>query len=300
MKYFKFFFYLFITFLFFNTFLIKADNDKTGDLKVDVYKSENANHISKILEWAKYVIQKKGDKGIKIIADENKKLGDHYIVILKPDGTNVLDPNTKHMGTNVLDTRDVAGNPIIKMILEEAKTNDGGWIHYFWTQKGHFYPEWKTTKVTTAFTPDGEKYILASGSFNIPLEDEFIVDLVNDFIELFKEKGNSSFVEFRKKSSRVTYEKSYLFMLDTNGTILFSPPFPTLESRNMYNYKDYRGKYLFREIIAQALKNPSGSWIEYYWEDPKENLRHLKLTRSYIKSIKYGNQTLIVCGSYFK
>ena len=260
--------------------------------------SSKAKHISAILNRAKKLIEAQGKKGLDQIARENKKLGDQHVLVYKKNGINIIDPNAKRTNIDRSDVKDDLGNPVVKMIIEEATIDDGGWVHYLWTPKDSFYPQWKTTKVITVKAPDGEELILASGSFNLDGEDQFIADLVNDFSNIFKEKGKACFVEFKNKSSRVISDKLGLFMLDSKGTVLFDPGFPELESRNMYNYKDFKGNYIFRDIINTTLKKGS-SWFEFDWETSEEDGSKFQLMRVYTKKVSYGNHTYIVCGGYF-
>ena len=258
--------------------------------------NQKVNNIIKNINWAKNIIETKGKNGFKLISEKNKTLGDSYVYIMRPDGMSLVDPTPGSVGRIRTNVKDVNGNPIVLMALNEANTHNGGWIHYLWTRKGYFFSEWKTAKVIKTIAPSGKEYILVCGCFNVPPTDQFIVDLVDDFIEMFTKKGKAIFSEFKKKSSRVVYEDSYIFILDSKGTILFNPPFPELESRNMYNYKDFRGKYIFRDMIELAIKNGS-AWIENYWNTPADN--SFKLMRTYVKKLKYGNRTLIVGAGYF-
>ena len=259
--------------------------------------SKEAARISSMLDRAKKIIEKQGEKGFAQLTEENKKLGSNYIVVYDEKGVNYVDPNTKTTHVDRTKVLDANGNPIVEMILEEA-ARGGGWIHYLWTPVGEFYPQWKTTKVITAVAPDGEKYILFSGSYNLPGEDQFAVDLVDDFVSIFKEKGMASFVEFKYKSSRVASDEISLFMLDSKGRMLFYPGFTSLESRNMYNYKDAKGNYVVRDIIELAEKR-GGGWIEFYWETPQADGSRYRLMRVYVKKVDFANQFYIVCGGYF-
>jgi len=258
------------------------------------YKKKQTDTILKRLDWAKKQIEKNGVKAFNAIKKHNKKnMDDLYIFIYKKDGMCILDPDPNIEGRNQFYILDASGNPIVQMLIEDT-TPEGKWNHYLWTRKGSLYPEWKTTRVMTVTTPSDKKYIVGCGGFNLPVEDNFIVDFVNNFIRKFKKEGTSCFSAFKKKSARVIYGKSYIFILDNSGTFLFNPSAPSLESRNVYDYKDYTGRYLFREMIDLAAKKGEG-WIRYYWNAPDDKLRP---KRSFIKQVKYGNKKLIIGAGY--
>ena len=261
-----------------------------------IYKSEKAKAIIKNLEWAKKLVEQKGKKAFEAIREHNKKdPKGMYVTIFQRDGKCLLHPNPDLENSNLISLLDENGNPIIKLLLENATPN-GNWIHYLWGKKGGFFPDWKSTCVMQAFSPSGKEYLLACGDFGIPMEDRFVADFVENFVKLFREKGRASFAEFKKKSSRVIYKDTYIFILDSKGTMLFNPASPSIESRNMYDYKDFRGKYIFREMINYATKNGSGM-VAYYWNAP--NKKNVQLKRSFIKKVEYGNRIFIVGSGYF-
>lgn len=49
-----------------------------------------------------------------------------------------------------------------------------------------------------------------------------------------------------------------------NGVELVNPAFSTIEGRNLLDYKDTRGKYLYRDIIEVVQAHGSG-WVNYMW-----------------------------------
>jgi signal transduction histidine kinase len=123
------------------------------------------------------------------------------------------------------------------------------------------------------------------------MEKAFVVEGVDSAAELIKKEGKAAFNTLRDKKSEYHYKDTYVFIIDDKGTLLLDPPFPALEGRNVYNYKDPAGKYLFREMIDTANKNGSG-WVEYMW--PKPDNPEYEKKSSFVKKVKVGNDVLIV------
>jgi signal transduction histidine kinase len=123
------------------------------------------------------------------------------------------------------------------------------------------------------------------------MEKAFVVESVNSAAVLLEKEGRAAFNTLRDKKSEYNYKDTYVFIIDEKGTLLLDPPFPALEGRNVYDYKDPSGKYLFREMIDMANSQGSG-WVEYMW--PKPDTMEYEKKGSFIKKVKVGNEVLIV------
>lgn len=68
-----------------------------------------------------------------------------------------------------------------------------------------------------------------------------------------------------------------------------------LESKNLYDYQDCKGKFVIRELSA-AAKN-GGGFVEYFWQKPDDTTEYRKL--GYVAPIP-GTDYFIGTGVYFQ
>lgn len=73
---------------------------------------------------------------------------------------------------------------------------------------------------------------------------------------------------------------NYIFALDSKGTVQ-SHINQKLIGKTLWDQKDSKGKYLFREVINSAKSNGGGGYTTYYWTKPGENGVFPKLTYSF-------------------
>ncbi len=59
----------------------------------------------------------------------------------------------------------------------------------------------------------------------------------------------------------------YLFVVNTDGTIIFNAATPELEGQNLIDLEDANGVKLVQEFIAAAAEG--GGYVEYLWSNPQ-------------------------------
>ena len=268
----------------------------SGICHAEELQYEESRKLVALVDEAAALIAEKGEEAFKILSVEGSKWrhGETYIFVLSPDGTFLVHPDPEFAGKNQIDFTDVNGKPVVKWFIAKVKENPqrrSGWSHYLSVKPGEITPCWKTTYLKLVTAPSGKEYIVGSGLYNMRMEKAFVVDGVNMAAELIKKEGRAAFDTLRDKKSEYNYKDTYVFVIDDKGTLLLDPPFPSLEGRNVYNYRDPAGKYLFREMIEVANKNGSG-WVEYMW--PKPNNTEYEKKSSFVKKVQVGNEVLIV------
>jgi signal transduction histidine kinase len=67
----------------------------------------------------------------------------------------------------------------------------------------------------------------------------------------------------------------YFYVYDFNCVNIAHARQKDLQGKNLYNYTDTRGKYVIRELAAQAQKG--GGYVEYYWIKPGDTGEKSKL-----------------------
>jgi signal transduction histidine kinase len=209
----------------------------------------------------------------------------------------VYPPNPSGEGKNMLDLKDINDKPIGVWMVEQAAKEPGhGWVHYQWPRPGEIFPAWKSTYIQRAIGPDGKRYLVGSGQYNLPLTRTFVVELVDDAARLLDERGVTGFAQLRDKSGKFIFMDTYVFVLDTSGTELVNPAFPNLEGRNLINYKDAAGNRLVKEMLTRTAKGDS-AWVEYFWPRPgsAEPVRKV----AYVRRVRIdGEEYVIGAGMY--
>jgi signal transduction histidine kinase len=218
---------------------------------------------------------------------------DSYVFVWGLDGMrHVFPPDTAGEGQNMLDLKDVNDKPIGQWFIDRAISADGeGWIHYQWNRPGEIFPVWKSTYVRRAVSPAGNSYLVGSGQYNMPLGRTFIVDLVEEAAVMLTASGREGFVRLRDRSGEFVFMDSYVFVLALSGVEYVNPAFPTLEGRNLRDYKDAAGKFLVREMIDRT-ESAASAWVEYYWPRPGSGAPVKKL--AYVRRAVVDGEVMVI------
>lgn len=264
-----------------------------------VYQYKETQDIVSLVKAAASSIEDKGE----IFFPEFKKQespwrhGDAYIFIIDTDGNMVLHPDPALEGKDQLELKDVNNKSIIRSFRDAvAGKKKEGWFHYQWPEPGSIFPLWKSSFLKLAVAPSGKKYIVGSGLYNMKMEKEFIVTVVDTAAELIEKEGRPAFSKLRDKAGPFMFMDTYVFVDSPEGIELVNGAFPNLEGRNLIGYKDSHGDYLIRDYIKLALTEGSG-WLYYYWPKPGQATPSKKHT--YVRKAKYGDEVFIVgSGAY--
>ncbi|SCZ63151.1 cache domain-containing protein [Thiohalomonas denitrificans] len=223
--------------------------------------------------------------------------GERYIFVWGLDGTRyVYPPDPSGEGKNMLGLKDVNDKPIGAWFVQQAAIEPGhGWVHYQWPRPNELFPAWKSTYIQSAVDPDGERYLVGSGQYDMPLTRAILVDLVDDAAKLLEEQSQAAFSQLRNESDKFIFMDTYVFVLDTTGTELVNPAFPNLEGRNLMEYEDAAGNRLVKEMITRTAEG--SAWVEYYWPrpgsaEPVRKVAHVRRVRA------NGEEWIVGAGMY--
>ncbi len=260
-----------------------------------------ASQVTRVVADAVKLLREKGESAFPEFKKEVMRWehGDMYIFVLDTDGNMIIHPDPALEGKNQINLKDMIGRPITKMFIEKTSDEDGvGWVHYMWPRPNNIFPTWKSTFVRRVTAPSGKTYIVGCGIYNMKMEKDFIVDEVNDAAALIEQKGRAAFDELRDKTGSFVFLDTYVFVDTPDGTEVVNGGFPGIEGKNIMDFKDVNGEYLVRDYINLALKNGEG-WVKYFWPKPGSDKPFEKYT--YVKKVKYGNETFIVgSGAYLE
>ena len=223
---------------------------------------------------------------------------DSYVFVLSMDAEGLCHPARPSLeGRNLMELRDPKGRPIAGLFLRELESADQGWVHYLWPRPDERVFYWKTSHVRRAKEPGGRELMVASGRYQMQMEPFFVVEQVEDAIQLIRERGTGeAFAALRDESSGFLFYNAYVFVLDENGTLLVNNAFPENEGKDMTDLADADGKRFVREMLAV----PAGesTWIDYKWPRPGDTWPSAK--SSFVRNVEIDGQRLLVgSGVYF-
>ncbi len=222
-----------------------------------------------------------------------------YIFVLDLQGNMLVHLDPAMEGRNQLDLKDINGKPIILGLLQAATAvpeKQEGWFHYQWPIPGGILPRWKSSYVRLAIAPSGKRYVVGSGVYNDRMERMFVVDEVNDAVNLIERHGDQAFARFHDPTGPFLVKDSYIFVIDPSGIERVNPAFPNLEGRDLLDLKDAQGKPVIRSMF-KAVESADAGWVDYMWPKPGESVSTLK--SAYVRKAKWGDKWFLVgCGVY--
>ena len=266
------------------------------------YAYKRTKRIVSLVEEAAALIEKQGEAAFPLFRKKGSKWfqGDKYIFIYDLKGKNVVHPvQPEFEGQDLIDLKDINGKPVIRLIIDAVTKHNKpfGWVHYMWIRPEEIFPMWKSSYVLKTRAPSGKEYVVGSGVYNMKVEKQFIVEMVDDAVELIQHEGKAAFEEFRDKSSEFVFLDNYIFVVKLDGTAVVDPAFPSMEGRSLLNFKDAVGRYVVREMVEKLKKRTGDStWISYMW--PKAGEVRPSRRLAYLRKVALGPETFIV-GSGF-
>jgi len=77
----------------------------------------------------------------------------------------------------------------------------------------------------------------------------------------------------------------YCWINDIRGVMLMHPIMPSFEGKNMYDYQDPNGVYLFHDFIS-TVKNKKEGFVRYAWPKPGTDQKRSYPKLSYVKGFE--------------
>jgi len=214
--------------------------------------------------------------------------GDLYLYALDFNGlirAQGDDPNL--IGRNALDRKDAKGKEINKEIIDKLKLKkegEGVWIEY--TSKNAL----KIAYAEKVKDEKGLEYFIACGYYP-EIDRDVTVDLVRRAYQFMKGSGTSvASKEFTDKSI-LTYNLGdlYMFVYDMKGKCIAHGGNPALVGTNQFDLKDEDGRYVVREMIAQA--KAGGGWLDFKLKN--------SFQATYVEKIDMGVDTYVIGSGLF-
>ena len=139
--------------------------------------------------------------------------------------------------------------PFVELGVNKLKENgkDEGFIEYSFLNPSTKKTVYKSS-IVKVFKP--YNWIIGTGAY------------VDDVSEKMKKEALNAIKNMK-------YAKSgYFWLNDSNHVVQMHPIKPSLIGKNMYDLKDKKGTYLYREIVKTANTKKDGGVVKYYWNFP--------------------------------
>jgi len=271
--------------------------------RASLYTYRDTKDLVSLVEDAAALMERDGDKALKEFGQKGSKWfnDDYYIFVYALDGTCAFHPVTPDLiGKNVMSLRDMYGKPIIERITDVGRkpaTDASGWVFYLWKDEMQLTPSWKSAYVRKVVAPNGQTYVLGSGSSGIKVERPFVEERVRAAAELLKSAGkDEAFKRFKDVSSEFVFLNSFIFVLSEHGHTVVDPAFPTLTGRDLSQFRDAVGFHAVREALKK-LAHADEAWVQYLWPKPGSSVTSRKLL--YVRKVVSGGETFIVGSDFF-
>jgi signal transduction histidine kinase len=271
--------------------------------RTDPYLYEDTRHLVRFVEDAAQLLEARGTAAFSEFdrPDSRWRTASTYLFVYDANGTCVWHGlNRELVGRNLLSLRDALGKPVVEMVTAVGRRPErdaADWIFYLWEERVEFVPSWKSSYVRKAVAPDGKVYLVGSGSSTIKTEKEFLRETVDAAAQLVERRGRAAaFQELKDPGSRFQFLGSYVFVLDARGRFLIDPAYPTIEGRDMSNFRDAIGRPVVRELLAQ-LRTADRAWIQFLW--PRQGETVLSRKMMYVRRVQANGEELLVGSDFF-
>jgi len=271
--------------------------------RLSVYSYRDTKDLVALVEDAAALIERKGDEAYKDFAQKDSKwLNDeYYIFVYALDGTCLFHPVTPELvGQNAIELRDMNRKPIIRFITNVGRRpakDAHGWVFYLWQNQTQLTPNWKSAYIRKVIAPNGQTWVVGSGSYNIKVEKPFVEERVRMAANLLASAGkDTAFRQFRNPATPYVFLDTFIFVLDEQGRTLVDPAFPTMAGRDLSDFKDAVGFPAIRELLKK-LTQADEAWVQYLWPKPGSATASRKLI--YARKVSVGGETLVVGSDFF-
>ncbi len=170
-------------------------------------------------------------------------------------------------GKSTIDLRDAAGKPLIRDLLDQAKTSPSGRIEYHWRNPASNRVESKVSSYQLV-----GQHILAVGYYTPRASVEEAQDLLNKAVAYLRKQGaDAAFAAFNNPQGGFMHDDQYVFVIGVDdGRYRATGAAPQLTGMDVRAMRDAAGKPLVEEMMALVKKQSKGS-VDYVWRNPATN-----------------------------
>ncbi|BCL61341.1 methyl-accepting chemotaxis protein [Desulfomarina profundi] len=185
--------------------------------------------------------------------------GGNYLWINDLQAVMVMHPIKPALdGKDLSGFKDPTGKKLFMEMVSVAKKKGEGFVSYKWPKPGKEKPVAKLSYIRQ-FKPWG--WVIGTGVYLETAEEQFKNEAKRQISNLrFGPEG-----------------KDYFFIVDMSGAIVMHPIKPSLNGKNMLDFKDPNGKKLFAEMIRVCREKGEG-FVDYLWAKPGKDKPVAKLS----------------------
>jgi cytochrome c len=240
-----------------------------------------------MFDQAVALMQKEGpDKAFAAFNDPHGKFvrGDLYVFVFDMGGKYMASgANPSMVGTAVEDMTDAAGNPVVKNIIETAKTKGEGTVSYVWLDRATNSVENKTSYIKRV----GD-YVVGVGYYTPRADAQRAKRFFDHAVAYMQKVGpDKAFAAFDDANGEFVKGDLYVFVFDMDGKYMASGANPSMVGTAVRDMTDAAGNPVVKNLIEAATTKGEGT-VDYVWRNPVTNKVEKK--RSYVK--KVGNYVL--------
>lgn len=193
------------------------------------------------------------------------------------------------VGLNVLDSRDAAGTPLFRNMLDAVKDQEEATVRYMWLDRYTNKVEPKTTYLHRF----GE-YVLGVGYYAPHAGESDAKQMLEQAVQLVHRQGIAKAAKvFNSPKGKFIRDDLYVFAVNLgNGKFEAHGANPKWTGTMASDLHDVEGHAMVNDMINLALSEGSGS-VDYVWRNPVTNAVEKK--RTFIR--REGN-SLIGVGYY--
>ena len=213
-------------------------------------------------------------KRIKTIVNESRYGKNGYFWINDTNAVIIDHPIKPALnGKNLANFKDKGGKKIFSEFVKVTAATGDGFVDYVWPKPGFEKPQAKVSYVKR-FKPFN--WIIGTGEY------------VSDVTANMQKEALSTIAEMRYGTS------GYFWVQDTSSKMVMHPIKPALDGKDLVNFKDKKGVYLFKDLSLVSVQK-GGGLVKYNWEKPGKS--ELQPKFSYGKIFKEWNW-IIATGAY--
>ncbi len=177
--------------------------------------------------------------------------GSNYLWINDLQPTMVMHPiNPALDGQDLTGYQDPQGKKLFVEMADLCRRDGDGFVSYLWPKPGEEKPVAKLSYVRL-FEP--WDWVIGTGVY---------LELAE---QRFKREAREQIGKLRFGANN----DDYFFIVDTDVNMVMHPINPALDGKNMDDYKDPDGTYLFREMVSVSRREGEG-FVRYRWPKPGE------------------------------
>jgi len=209
-----------------------------------------------------YMSEKELVRGLSKIVSPARYDGGNYLWVHDLNNVILIHPAAKLVGKDSSTLKDKKGNYMIKDMTEIAKRDGAGMSSYWWAKPGEDEPKLKISYVR--LLPE-IGLIIGTGAWLEDITAEMKAEALQQVAKMRLSDGN------------------YFWINDASPRMIMHPIKPALDGRDLADFKDTKGKFLFREMASVAKAKGEG-YVDYFWGKPNKDGDFPKL--SFVKLFK--------------